>query len=131
MGLDMYLRVNDKQGNRVNSELYYWRKANQIRNWFVEHIDGFECDSNCTEYIVPEETIYQLIEDIEIVLDDRNNINGTKNKEIMPTSSGFFFGNQEYDEWYYDQLEDTHDALKEIIKDFDFSKYDIVYDEWW
>lgn len=131
MGLDMFLRTKDKQGNMVDSNFYYWRKANQIRNWFVEHLDGFNYDDNCKEFIVPKETIYQLLDDIKIVLDDRNHINGTAHKEIMPISQGFFFGGTEYDDWYYMQLRETYDDLTELLKDFEFDNYDIVYNEWW
>ena len=35
MGLDMYLYKKVK--NAKKQEVAYWRKANQIRGWFVRH----------------------------------------------------------------------------------------------
>ena len=126
MGLDMFLYKKDKKGKMLDNDLYYWRKANQIRNWLVEHIEEFDYSDNCKEFVVPEDTIKQLVSDIKQVLD-----NHELASEIMPTSSGFFFGYYEYDEWYFEQLQQTYDDLKLIIANFDFEKCDIVYYEWW
>lgn len=126
MGLDMFLYKKDKKGNMLDNDLYYWRKANQIRNWLVEHIEEFDYIDNCKEFVVPEDTIRQLVRDIEQVLD-----NHELASEIMPTLSGFFFGDYDYDEWYFEQLQQTYDDLKLIIENFDFEKCDIVYDECW
>jgi hypothetical protein len=34
-----------------------------------------------------------------------------KAPELLPTQEGFFFGSYEYDEYYLDDLRDTHDML--------------------
>ena len=126
MGLDMYLILKNKEGQTIDTNLYYWRKANQIRNWLVNHIEEFNYDSNLTEYILTKDTIQNLIDDINKVLSDRS-----KASEVMPTSEGFFFGSNEYDERYYHELEQTAKDLSEIINEIDFDEFDVVYDEWY
>ena len=34
--------------------------------------------------------------------------------ELLPTQEGFFFGSQEYDEDYFDEVARTYDMLKDI-----------------
>lgn len=45
MGLDMYLTSVGVSGKK---EVAYWRKANQIRQWLVEH-DLIECGAGYTK----------------------------------------------------------------------------------
>jgi hypothetical protein len=44
--------------------------------------------------------------------------------ELLPTASGFFFGNTDYDEWYFTDLQDTvtilNHALENVPEDYDF-----------
>lgn len=135
MGLDMYLsrrrkyKDGDEEYNRLvdenREEVMYWRKANQIRAWFVTNTD-LNYNDNCRIIIVTKENLEQLYEDCQTVLKDHS-----KADEILPRSSGFFFGNQEYDEWYFEDLKETADAIERIIEETDFDEYEIEYDEWW
>ena len=61
MGLDMFMikrkkNVKDDEWN----EVCYWRKANQIHKWFVDHVQNGVDD--CGEYKVTEEQIDELRE---------------------------------------------------------------------
>ena len=107
-------------------EIAYWRKANQIRQWFVDHIDEFNEDDNGDYYKVTKELLEQLVKDCEITLNNHNLA-----KEILPTSSGFFFGGTDYDEWYYEQLENTVQVLTEVIAETDWDNEVVTYHEWW
>ena len=129
MGLDMYLfrvKMNADISDGITAsggeELMYWRKANQIREWFCTHLDDFH-DNGTTE--VPKEKLEELANTIGSVLNDRSRTNE------LPTSSGFFFGSQEYDEWYWSDLESTYKELNDILKSFDFDKDRIIYWEWY
>lgn len=128
MGLDMYLRRKSKNETPdtkgVWEEVMYWRKANQIREWFASHLEnGVE---NCCYSYVSKEDLENLIKDCETVLADHD-----KAKKILPTSSGFFFGSTEYDEWYFDDLKETVEKLKEVISETDWNNQDVAYYEWW
>jgi hypothetical protein len=117
MGLDMYLyrkkRRSDyatnedyKQANDV--QLMYWRKANQIHSWFTQ---GAEED-NCTPIPVTEKDILKLIDLCMDVLADKDDA-----KELLPTSRGFFWGDTEYNEYYYQDITDTIQGLSEALDD--------------
>ena len=69
----------------------YWRKANHIHKWFVDNVQ--EGRDECQESYVSRETLEELIQLCKKVL--RN-----KTVDLLPTSSGFFFGSTEYDEYY-------------------------------
>jgi len=115
MGLDMYLH------NKKGEEVAYWRKANQIRGWLVSH-NIIQDDDNCTRRIVTKQNLIDLINDCKAVLEDHG-----KAEELLPVTSGFFFGNDKYDELYFDDLEYTIDVIEPLIKDDD----DYVYHDWW
>jgi hypothetical protein len=128
MGLDMYLRrrtIGDFKEENGTDEVAYWRKANQIREWFVRNT-GYDTNADCEEHLLTKEQLEQLMDDCNKVLNDHSLA-----KEIMPTSQGFFFGSAEYDEWYFEDLKDTLDQLTVIFETTDFETEEIYYYEWW
>lgn len=36
---------------------------------------------------------------------------------LLPTQSGFFFGSNDYDQYYYDDIKHTRDELERILSD--------------
>ena len=38
-------------------------------------------------------------------------------KELLPTAGGFFWGDTEYGEWYYQDIRDTITGLSEALDD--------------
>ena len=84
----------------VTIEAGYWRKANAIHDWFVREVQGGE--DNCAPYWVGREQLLELKALCEQVLSNKNLA-----PELLPTASGFFFGSQDYNEWYFQDLEST------------------------
>ena len=128
MGLDMYLyKINKESPETILNgiEVAYWRKANQIRKWFVDHT-SYDEDDNCSQAIVFKEDLEQLVEDCRQVLEDHSLADS-----ILPTRSGFFFGSCEYDDWYFSQLEDTIETIENILQTTDWENEQIVYSDWW
>lgn len=98
----------DSKIKEVNVEFGYWRKANAIHNWFVNNVqDGVD---ECKEYYVSTEDINKLLRVVNEVLADT-----TKANDLLPTKSGFFFGNTNYDEWYFRDLEYTKTMLENAV----------------
>ena len=87
MGLDMYL-IRKPRGTKIDSEeLYedvgYWRKANQIHNWFVNHVqDGIDdCDYH---HEVTKELLEELLDTCETVYNSCSMMVGlVKNGETL------------------------------------------------
>ena len=98
-----------KQGY-IMMQIGYWRKANQIHSWFVENVQGGEDD--CREYRVDRDELQSLFDTVEKVLMYRTEEMAL---EELPPAQGFFFGSNEIDEWYWEQLQYTHDMLKNIL----------------
>jgi len=91
----------------VVEEVMYWRKVNAVHAWFVENVqDGID---ECQESRVTIEQLDELATICEKVIRD-------KNPELLPASSGFFFGSTEYDEYYYQEVEETAKVLREEIR---------------
>ena len=107
-------------------EVAYWRKANQIHNWFVENLqDGID---ECQLTFVDEDSLRELLELCKNVSEKRSI---EFSKENLPTTSGFFFGDVDYDEYYYSDVELTITKLEEILEATDFDKEVIFYQSSW
>jgi hypothetical protein len=130
MGLDMYLNakrylwrnedelvnkltenfpeLGDAKVKEVVAEYGYWRKANAIHKWFVDNVQ--EGVDDCGNYEVDKEQLAQLLAVVEEVLANRELAD-----ELLPTASGFFFGETKYDEYYFQDLEYTRDIIKRLV----------------
>lgn len=107
MGLDMYL-YKKKKGLTNYEEVAYWRKANQIHAWFVNYIQDGEDD--CGSYQVTPAQLEYLITDCKTALSGHS-----KAESILPSQAGFFFGSTNYDEGYFEDLEDTVKMLQTVL----------------
>ena len=132
----------------VSFEIGYWRKANAIHKWFVDNCG--EGNDDCRPVYVSRknmEDLLALCKDVinKVVLEDGKLHAGTRStpekgieeiyedgkvivntevaKELLPTSSGFFFGVLDYDEWYMNDIKHTIEVLEYALslpEDYDF-----------
>jgi hypothetical protein len=133
MGLDMYLNAErylwshvdvdttlsenigqlvglpaDGRIKTITVEAGYWRKANQIHNWFVANVQ--EGKDECQESHVSREQLKELREVCQKVLD-----NNELAEQLLPTKEGFFFGGKDYDQWYFDDLKETIEVIDNAL----------------
>ena len=111
----------------LNKEFMYWRKANQIHQWFVDNVQNGVDD--CGSYVVDLCQIDELLDDIDLVLS-----NHSLADDILPTQSGFFFGGTEYDKYYFSDLRETKRKLKPLRKRKayrDETRYEFRYSSSW
>ncbi len=116
--------VDNIKSNKVAyivEEAGYWRKANQIHRWFVENVQ--RGDDNCGEYYVDREKLRELLELCKKVKSD-----STLAEALLPSASGFFFGSTEYDEWYFNDIDNTITILEEALED---DRADYYYSSSW
>lgn len=116
-------------------EVAYWRKANQIHNFFVEKTqDGID---ECQYSEVSKEILSELWENCKHILDNcKQKQNGTITnpyiaQETLPTQSGFFFGSTDYDEYYLSDITRTIETLEKIAYETNFEKEMIIYHASW
>ena len=129
MGLDMYLERVSRNDSGNRAEVHYWRKANSMHNWILKETGtspDFNAGDNGIE--LTKDMLVKFVEQAETVLRDRSDETSAK---LIPSCSGFFFGDTAYDEWYYKDIEDTAEKFKQLISTFDFESYELVYSCWW
>lgn len=125
----------------VEEQVAYWRKANAIHKWFVDHCQGGVDD--CRNANVSVEDLRELVELCRKVLKTAKvedgmvtnghtfNPDGTmvKNQEpgkvvtnpeelakLLPSASGFFFGSTDYDQWYLEDVKQTIEMLEPYLE---------------
>ena len=158
--IDFYSKlytVNKYGFGRIMEQVGYWRKANQIHNWFVENIQNGEDDCDYHREVT-EEDLKELLDVCNKVLascelipsniengysfDENGNrvydyIDGLAVKDpsiaakLLPTTSGFFFGGTEYDEWYVNDIKNTIDIITKALETTNFDTEMIYYVSSW
>jgi len=150
MGLDMYLNAkrflseyNAEDANIINvvkaeqikgmgdmqprylvCEALYWRKANHIHRWFVNNVqDGAD---DCGHYYVSRDQLTELRDLCLAVLADKKQA-----PELLPTQQGFFFGGQDYDEWYFSDCQRTVDGIEKLLATEGLEHWDFEYHSSW
>ena len=141
--------------NSIIQQVGYWRKANQIHNWFVENVQNGVDD--CGAYEVNEYQLQELLDLCEEVQDKAVLVHGQiKNgerlvnekgepiyeegdyienseeiAELLPSCDGFFFGGTAYDEYYLNNIKDTIEILEKVLRETDFEKEVVFYHASW
>lgn len=161
MGLDMYLSrrtyiwsdkrkepftlpegVKPERVKEIVEDFGYWRKANAIHNWIIEHCAS-EGEDNGADIYLSEDEMKELLDTVNKVLEasklvkgkikngQRSTPNGwedimedgeyvedpTVAQELLPTTSGFFFGSTEYDQYYIADLKETKKILEQALEE--------------
>jgi len=128
--------VKKERLSTITEQVGYWRKANAIHGWIVENVqDGKD---ECQESYFTEEEMKELLGVVNKVLKASKLVkakvvngytmkgsekieNPAVAKELLPVTSGFFFGDSNedtaYDEWYYEQLVETKKIMEECLKE--------------
>jgi hypothetical protein len=110
---------------KIEVDFGYWRKANAIHKWFVDNIQQGRDD--CGEYYISVEELQMLLDVVNEILADKS-----KAPELLPTQSGFFYGNTEYDEWYWKDIEYTKELLEKITNSGeDLKGWQLQYSSSW
>jgi len=125
MGLDMSLmqRIRGEENiEDTDVELVYWRKANAIHSFFVGDTDYESCDV----IEVSREMLVELLDKCSEVLENRD-----KAEDILPSCSGFFFGSTLYEDYYFQDLQDTIDSITPILSDGDIKDGELYYYGWY
>lgn len=140
----------------IFEQVGYWRKANQIHNWFVNNIqDGIDdCDYHRE---VTKEDLQELLEicreiyasctlvDGKVAVGTRYSQNGAETiweegkvvadpslaQELLPTREGFFFGGYSYNEYYVEDIAETIKIVSEVLLTTNFDKQMIYYRSSW
>jgi len=114
--------IDERTVDYIETDVGYWRKANQIHQWFVDNIQDGEDD--CNKYDVAKEDLQTLFDLCNKIIQDQ-----TKANELLPVQQGFFFGSNEYDEYYFQDIQETITILKPLLENG--YQGNIVYQSSW
>lgn len=127
----------------VSGAEHYYRKTNQIQNYFEEHFyeDGNDYEGSDYNNVVTEVDDLTIDDIIECI----DNIESSENKEEtakeeFPTTEGFFYGSTEYDQSYFDtnnefkndltELQKIRNEINQRLENTDYHAV-ITYSSWW
>ena len=94
----------------VVEEVMYWRKFNALHKWFVDNVQ--EGVDDCKECFVDESDLKMLLETLTYVYENKDTA-----ETILPTAQGFFFGSDDIDEYYWEEVKSTIIQLKDLLEE--------------
>ena len=125
----MKVRDNIAASVAVEYTAIYWRKANQIHGWFVNTLaDGVD---ECQRIRVGRDDLVNLHRICGHLIDTRST---ELANELLPPTPGFFFGGYDIDEYYWQDIEETHEQLTELLDEITEDNrwnYSIEYQASW
>ena len=111
---------------QTNYKVGYWRKANQIHNWFMQNCaerdDWDNPIDDCRPIRITTGALEKLLDTCKKVLADHSLASS-----LLPTQSGFFFGSTEYDEYYFSDIEKTIKIIEPVLK---FAKHKLEIEDY-
>jgi hypothetical protein len=120
----------------IFEDIGYWRKANAIHNFLVQQCQGGV--DECQLSIVRKTHLTDLLKRCkkamsvkDIYMNDGILEDGKGIEEYLPTTSGFFFGGTEFNEWFFNDVEETIELVEKVLKETDFKTQLICYRASW
>ena len=99
----------------ITEQVAYWRKFNALHGWFIENCAAGV--DECQDISVDEDKIKELLETLKEV-----SSNFTKADELLPPTQGFFFGSDEVDEYYKEEVNSTIKIIEDLLEENEQSK---------
>lgn len=110
--------VEDIVQDYITYEDMYFRKVNLLYAFFAEKLTDEQC-------IVTKREVETIISNCEKVLADHSLA-----ETLLPTQGGFFFGSTDYNEWYFNDVEEVLNSFTEYLKDWTDDTIGWVYFSW-
>lgn len=107
--------INPQKIAYIVEQAGYWRKFNALHGWIVDNCA--EGNDECQEIHLTEDNLRELYETLTKVLEKVKAEQPNKKEiaELMPPTSGFFFGSTEIDEHYIAQVEKTIEIIEQAL----------------
>lgn len=142
-------------------EIAYWRKANQVHKWFVDNVQNGVDDCGYYEVTIEKlqelvDICREILREVKLVdgkvltrdywEKEKGETEMTHIKEygigkvidkpeickkLLPTQDGFFFGDTNYSEYYYEDIEYTRNRIQAVIDLLEWELYDVYYTSSW
>lgn len=128
MGLDHGLWIKKKRQKDAEFEpLAIWRKNNAMHHYICANI-AKDYEINCKNIRMSKPQLKDLYLRTNKVLDSTDI---ELAKLILPTMDGFFFGNTDYNEIYFEQIKQANQDLKKVLDEVNFKENSVYYHSWY
>ena len=130
MGLDVYVLRKDRvpdpelakfELDSLDHEVAYFRKFNAFLNWVNTHVKNVE---SCEEILLTQEHLETLKATLQ-------NLTRKNCHQLLPTRSGFVFGSMEYDDYYWQAVNELRSLLGTLLTETNFESEHIFFYAWW
>lgn len=101
--------------------VWYGRKENHIHEWVR---NAASLDTTNLDYVLIDPDA--LLSDLKAVLDDHDLA-----PKVLPTSSGFFFGDTAYSDYYFEDVKKLYEVLLAEKEKGYFDSCSYFYWSWW
>jgi hypothetical protein len=112
-------RNDDSPSLTVSITVLYWREAYAIHDWFIQ--DGAD---ECGESYISRESLKTLRDLCHEVL-------ANKDPLLLHPYDGFCSSGTDIDEYYWEDIRQTGDALSKLLADERFASWDFYYHSSW
>ena len=135
MGLDMYLYQRNQDKNEDDIQVGYWRKFNALHAYILDITDSAR-DTNCAEInldLYEVEEILDTLKRVKNILESEGGFsveNIDRVGALMPPAAGFFWGSQDINEDYLNDINrsiDIFERARALLHD----GQEIYYYCWW
>ena len=109
----------EKENTNPWNKVAYFRKVNFLIPFF-----GYE--ENCSNIEIDKYQVEDLIEACKEVL-----ANHDKASFLLPTQAGLFFGSTDYDDLYFDDVQNVKEKFEEVLADFNMDEDILIMHCWW
>tara|TARA_R110000824_G_scaffold186380_5_gene367673 strand:+ start:528 stop:1043 length:516 start_codon:yes stop_codon:yes gene_type:complete len=117
--------IQARRISEISEEVGYWRKFNALHNWFVTMCqDG---NDDCGTHYVSRENLEDLHEALQLIVRNNPKVDGkypivkkemsANPKNMLPTKEGFFFGSTDYDDNYFDDVENAFTVITNLLSE--------------
>ncbi|HAK5377245.1 TPA: hypothetical protein H1V70_004672 [Salmonella enterica] len=125
MGLDLYFIKRPTDATTSHKEqdeaIRYYRKFNALLNWIDANVGEVR---NCTDIPMTRQDMEKLQAILYRLTPDNCH-------DLFPTTEGFFFGSQDYDNNYWSDVADLKLFVRQQLASFDFSTHRLYFHAWW
>ena len=109
----------EKENTNPWNKVAYFRKVNFLIPFF-----GYE--ENCSNIEIDKYQVEDLIEACKEVLANHDNASF-----LLPTQAGLFFGSTDYDDLYFDDVQNVKEKFEEVLADFNMDEDILIMHCWW
>ena len=122
-GLENYIFKRNFKSVETKYQVGYFRKFNALHSYIVKTFaNGVD---ECQE-------IYLSKKDLNKLLDALKSVSKDNASQVLPTQTGFFFGSQNYDEYYFEDVKEAIELITKMLEVMNSNnKWSACYEASW